>query len=75
MSSVEHPKRHRGSFGFHWVMANICREDAAWVECKRYEHPEEFEPFLAVEGVRNGEYSRLVLCTLELYAVFGRSTG
>ena len=48
---MERPKKHGGSSGFHWVVANICRGDIAWVACIKCENPRAVPPFPTLEGV------------------------
>ena len=50
-SSLEPPKKHGGSFGFHWVMANIYRGDVPWVACIKCENLAALPPFPTLEGV------------------------
>ena len=48
---MERPKKHGGSFGFHWVAAKVCGGEVAWIECESRENPGALPPFLAWEGV------------------------
>ena len=55
-SSILRPQKHGGSFGFQWVMANICVGYVTLVICNKWENLGALRPFPTWEGTSHRDW-------------------